>query len=95
MMTSMRILIKTNKKKNRSRSKVTLGIIYRPRDMAEGAGPGGVETIFLLPFAAKSVKRHYLFTLQVDYKTGYQGFSSLGKALGFVNTVNGYTFSLF
>ena len=43
MMTSKRILMRTERKTNRSRKKIIFGIFYRPRDMAELAGPGGVE----------------------------------------------------
>jgi len=42
MMTSMRILMRIKRKTNRSR-KITLGIFYRPHDMAKLEGPGGVE----------------------------------------------------
>ena len=40
---SKRILMITKRKTNRPRRKIILGIFYRPCDMAELAGPGGVE----------------------------------------------------
>ena len=43
MMTSKGILMRTKRKTNRSRRKIILGIFYRPCDMAELAGLGGVE----------------------------------------------------
>ena len=42
MMTSIRILMRTKRELNRSRGKIIFGTFYRPRDMAELAGPVGV-----------------------------------------------------
>ena len=43
MMKSKGILMRTKRKTNQSRRKIMFGILYRPCDMAELAGPGGVE----------------------------------------------------
>ena len=43
IMTSVRILMRTRRKTNQSGRKITLKIFCRPHDMAELAGPGGVE----------------------------------------------------